>query len=88
MSKSQPIEDIVAGWDSYPRPMDGQRFRHYKGGEYIIVATGFMEETEIPAVVYRSLTKGIIWVRSAKNFFEEVEHHDVLRPRFLRVKEE
>lgn len=88
MSKAQSLDKILAGWNRYSRPDTGQRFRHYKGGEYEIVATGFMEDSEAPAVIYRSIEKNIIWVRTAKNFFEEVEYNGVLRPRFLRVKEE
>ena len=74
MTKQKTIEEIQAGWKDFDRPNAGDRYRHYKGGEYEIVATGFLEDTEAPCVVYRSLKKDIVWVRTAKNFLETVEH--------------
>lgn len=82
MSKVKTIAEIEAGWNGLARPRDGQKYRHYKGGEYEIVATGFLEDSETPCVVYRSLEKGIVWVRTAKNFLEYIEHDSVLQPRF------
>jgi hypothetical protein len=73
MSPHKPLEDIIAGWDSFNRPNDGEHFRHYKGGEYVILATGFIESSEVPCVVYRSLEKDITWVRTASDFFEEIQ---------------
>lgn len=85
MSKQKPIEEILAGWEAYNRPEDGSRYRHYKGGEYEIVATGFLEDSETPCVVYRSLEKNIIWVRTAKNFLESVEYDGETVPRFSKI---
>ena len=85
MSKYKPIEDILAGWDDFERPHDSDRYRHYKGGEYEIVATGFLEDSEAPCVVYRSLEKHIVWVRTAKNFLEAVEHNGETVPRFQKI---
>jgi hypothetical protein len=85
MSKSKSLNEVLAGWNIYPRPDAGQRFRHYKGDEYEIVATGFLEDSRVPAVIYRSIEKNIIWVRTAKNFFEEVKFGGVLQPRFLMI---
>jgi hypothetical protein len=85
MSKMKPIEEIEAGWNDFERPADGALFEHYKGGRYEIVATGFLEETETPCVAYRSFEKNIVWVRTAKNFFETIEHDGRQRPRFIKV---
>lgn len=85
MNKQRSFEDIEAGWDGLDRPQDGQIYRHYKGGEYEIVATGFLEDSETPCVVYRSLSKNIVWVRTARNFLESVEHKGVSTPRFKPV---
>lgn len=82
MSKSKPIEEMLDSWKDFTRPVDGQRFQHYKGGLYEIVATGFIENSELPCVVYRSLKKNIVWVRTAENFLESVEENDVTKPRF------
>jgi len=85
MTKQKSLEEIKVGWNGLKRPKDGQLFRHYKGGKYEIVATGFIEDSEAPCVVYRSLAKNIVWVRTAKNFLEEVEHNGKLVPRFKPV---
>ena len=85
MSKQKNIEEIQAGWNGLTRPKDGQLFQHYKGGKYEIVATGFLEDSEAPCVVYRSLLKDIVWVRTAKNFLENVEHNGVIVPRFKPI---
>jgi hypothetical protein len=85
MSKQKSIDEIKAGWNDFERPKDGQVFQHYKGGKYEIVATGFLEDTESPCVAYRSLEKDIVWVRTAKNFLEQIEHNGTLQPRFKSV---
>lgn len=82
MSKLKSIAAIQAGWNGLERPESGHIFEHYKGGRYEIVATGFLEDSEVPCVVYRSLLKDIIWVRTAKNFLENVEYQGEIRPRF------
>ena len=85
MTKQKSIEEIIAGWNGLDRPADGQIFEHYKGGQYEIIATGFIEDSEAPCVVYRSILKNIVWVRTAKNFLELVEHKGKLQPRFRAV---
>jgi hypothetical protein len=85
MTKQKPIDEILAGWDSFERPVNGVRYRHYRGGLYEIVATGFLEDTEAPCVVYRSLERGTVWVRTAKNFLETIEHDGKELPRFKQI---
>jgi hypothetical protein len=85
MSKQKTIDEILAGWAGYTRPQDGQIFQHYKGGLYEIIATGFLEDSETPCVVYRSQLKDIVWVRTAKNFLEDVKYDGVVQPRFKPV---
>lgn len=51
----------------------GDRFRHYKGGKYEVVAVALREDTLEPLVVYKNLEKGTIWARTLKNWNEEVE---------------
>jgi hypothetical protein len=82
MTKQKSIDEIKAEWNDFSRPKDGQIFQHYKGGKYEIVATGFLEDSETPCVIYRSLLKNIVWVRTAKNFLEDVEYNGVVTPRF------
>lgn len=85
MSKRLSVAQIQAGWDGFDRPKDGEIYQHYKGGLFEIVATGFLEDTETPCVVYRSLKKDITWVRTAKNFLEDIEHNGKNRPRFEKT---
>lgn len=85
MTKQKSIEEILSGWDGLKRPVNGRIYKHYKGGEYEIVATGFIEDSEAPCVVYRSLEKNIVWVRAAKNFLENIEHNGKVRPRFKSI---
>jgi hypothetical protein len=85
MTKQKSIEAILAGWNGIQRPKDTSIYQHYKGGTYEIVATGFLEDSEVPCVVYRSLEKNIVWVRTAKNFLENVEHNGKIQPRFIKV---
>jgi hypothetical protein len=85
MSKQKSIDEIKAGWSNFERPEDGQIFQHYKGGKYEIISTGFLEDSEAPCVVYRSLLRNIVWVRTAKNFLENVEHEGVVQPRFRPI---
>lgn len=85
MAKQKSLDAIKAGWDGFTRPLEGQVFQHYKGGKYEIVATGFFEDTEAPCVVYRSLEKNIVWVRTARNFLENIEHDGAIQPRFAPV---
>ena len=61
------------------------RYRHYKGGEYEVVAIVRHSETLEPLVLYRALygQRGL-WVRPAAMFEELVRIDGVLRPRFER----
>lgn len=85
MSKRLSIEEIQAGWDDFERPVDGDIYEHYKGGRYKIVATGFLEDSEVPCVAYKSLEKDIVWVRTAKNFLEKIEYKSESVPRFTKI---
>lgn len=87
MVKPRSIDKILSGWNVYTRPNNGDIFRHYKGGEYEIVETGFLENTGEPSVVYRSLDKdGIVWIRTAENFYEVIMENKVELPRFKHIK--
>ena len=85
MSKLKSIDEIEAQWYDLVRPKDRQKFQHYKGGKYEILATGFLEDTETPCIIYRSIEKNIVWVRTAQNFLEEVEYRGVMKPRFKQI---
>ena len=78
----KPLDKLNAKWLEFDRPQAGAVFRHYKGGLYEIVATGFLEATEEPAIIYRSLKYETVWVRTAANFFEKVQVDGHAQPRF------
>ena len=60
-------------------------YRHYKGGEYEVLAVARHSETLEPMTLYRALygQRGL-WVRPAAMFEEQVLIDGVVRPRFER----
>lgn len=59
------------------------RYRHYKGGEYDVVAIARHSETGESLVVYRCLADGHSWwVRPLSMFVEKVLVAGQLVPRF------
>ena len=64
-----------------PTPLG--RYRHYKGGEYEVVAVARHSETQEALVVYRPLYNDSgWWVRPHAMFFGQVEVDGRLQPRF------
>ena len=61
-------------------------YRHYKGGQYRVLATVRHSETLEPMTLYQALygQQGL-WVRSAAMFVEVVTVDGVTRPRFERI---
>lgn len=60
----------------------GQRWKHYKsGGIYLIVATGVLEATLEPAVIYKG-KDDVVWVRPLSVFLGRAKQGDTLVPRF------
>lgn len=64
------------------------RYRHYKGGEYEVLAVARHSETLEALVVYRPLYNDSgWWVRPHAMFVETVVVDGVRRPRFERLPE-
>jgi hypothetical protein len=62
------------------------KYRHYKGGEYEVIAVARHSETLEPMVVYRPLYKDTgYWVRPFAMFTEAIEIEDQIKPRFTQV---
>lgn len=62
------------------------RYRHYKGGQYEVVAVARCSETLAPVVVYRALYgEGGLWVRPYAMFVETLDIDGVRQPRFAHV---
>jgi len=62
------------------------RYRHYKGGEYEVLATVRHSETLEPMTLYRALygERGL-WVRPAAMFGEMVDVEGSSRLRFVKL---
>lgn len=65
------------------------RYRHYKGGEYDVIALAHHSETHEPMVVYRALygANGL-WVRPAHMWSELVVHEGHSQLRFQKQAEQ
>ena len=64
----------------------GGRYRHYKGGEYEVVAIAKHSETMEDMVVYRGIYEGgVTWARPLPMFLETVIVDGVEKPRFEYV---
>jgi len=73
--------------DLPPLPaMPAGRYRHYKGGEYEVIAVARHSETLAPMVLYRPLYGAAgLWVRPHAMFFEQVVVDGRPLPRFERL---
>lgn len=49
------------------------KYRHYKGGLYEFITTGYEEDTIEEVVIYKSLETNIVWVRNVHDFYGNVE---------------
>lgn len=64
------------------------RYRHYKGGEYVVIGTAIHSETGERLVVYRpEYGERALWVRPLAMFLEQVVVDGETVPRFRRVAE-
>ena len=62
------------------------RYRHFKGGEYDVLAVATHSETHEALVVYRPLYGDSgWWVRPLAMFLETVTHDGQTVPRFHRI---
>lgn len=69
-------------------PLLPGRYRHYKGGEYLVVGVARHSETEEELVVYRpDYGDRGLWVRPLAMFQESVLVAGVEQPRFRYVGE-
>ncbi len=73
--------------DRAPRP--GERFRHFKGGEYTVVGVGLDTATDGPVVVYRPDYPCEIglFTRPLAEFLGTVERDGRTFPRFTALEE-
>ena len=65
------------------------KYRHFKGGEYEVIAVARNSETLEPMVVYRALyADGDIWVRPLSMWDETVEWDGMTYKRFTYIGNE
>ena len=63
------------------------KYRHFKGGEYEVLAIALHSETQEEMVVYRALYgEGKIWVRPKSMWLESVEREGKIYHRFTFIE--
>ncbi len=64
------------------------KYRHFKGGEYEVIALAKHSETQEEMVVYRALYgEKQIWVRPAEMWNEQIERNGETFSRFTYIGE-
>ena len=77
MTYEEALKSIVPG-----------KYRHFKGGEYEVIAIARHSETELPMVVYKALYgAGGLWVRPAEMWNEPVCRDGKTCQRFVRISD-
>jgi hypothetical protein len=75
---------------SQPIPVPYETYRHYKGGEYLVLSVANHTETKELMVVYVSLAYGTIWTRPLEIWNQFVHGEDQsdgrLYPRFSKIQ--
>lgn len=62
------------------------KYRHFKGGEYEVIAIAKHSETLEAMVIYRALYgNGDFWVRPLSMWSETVVHEGKTTPRFVYI---
>lgn len=54
------------------RAVSGSKYRHYKGGEYLVLNIAVHTETGEEMVVYEDVKSGKVWARSRQMFEEKI----------------
>lgn len=64
----------------------GDRYRHYKGHTYELLALGRYEPTQEEVVIYQDLERDhSVWVRPRSVFLEIVDVDGEQTPRFAKI---
>ena len=64
-------------------PPRGSIWRHFKGHRYMVLDRGIIEKTLEPAVIYKSLEDGVVWVRPMGEWEETIERDGQKHQRFI-----
>lgn len=66
----------------------GGHYRHFKGGEYVVLNVARDHETFEETAVYMQLNgKPIVWARPLKMFLENVDDHGNIKERFTLIED-
>ena len=76
---------------TYPKP--GEKYQHYKGGQYEVICMCNHTDTNEPLVVYRSISFGSQYARPFSEWFNEVHTsnnkvggHTISQIRFKKIE--
>lgn len=65
----------------------GGHYKHFKGGDYVVLNVAKDSETLEEMVVYMQIyDKPTVWVRPLRMFLEDVDDHGNIKPRFAFVE--
>jgi len=65
--------------------LDTQKYRHYKGGEYLVFGEGIHTETEEDLVFYCSTEDWKLYARPKAMFYSDIEWNGETRNRFTLI---
>ena len=65
---------------NYPKP--GEKYQHYKGGQYEVICMCNHTDTNEPLVVYRSISFGSQYARPLSEWYDEVDVVEVAKRNF------
>lgn len=85
MDKGNGVKGI--GVPDGRKPVIGGQYKHFKGGDYVLLNCAKDHETCEEIAVYMSLNgKPDVWVRPMSMFLEDVDDHGNVKPRFELVQ--
>ncbi len=86
--KEEPKGTPSAGIPEGRKIVIGGHYKHFKGGDYVVLNVAKDHETLEEQVVYMQIyDKPTVWVRPLKMFLEDVNDHGNIKPRFALVSD-
>ena len=67
------------------KQLEGVKFKHFKGNEYIIICIAKHTEIDDYMVIYQDVSSAKIWARPFKMFFDVVDKPEYKGPRFIKI---
>ena len=76
------------GFNDSRKPVIGGHYKHFKGGDYVLLNVAKDHETSENIAVYMSLNgKPDVWARPLNMFLEDVDDHGNIKARFALIEE-